>query len=127
MAVDPTQVEWAENAYDERPMRICVSCGQKDRAPRDQVALPDGNTALYHKDCHAMLGCTVCEEELKVVANGHGPKGLKNEKLWLAILEETTKPLGEVHPVYTRDDVTGTYQRALDNDEIIDDQWERAE
>lgn len=109
--------------YNDRPDRICVACGQTDKAPRDSVGLPDGSVAYFHKDCHAHLGCKVCQEELEAIAGGAGPKGLKNEKLTDAILNEMKKPKIDQHPVYTRDDVTGTYQKALENEEIADKNW----
>jgi hypothetical protein len=113
----------ADLNYDARPDRICVSCGQTDKAPRDSVGLPDGSVALFHKDCHALLGCKVCQEELDAIANGAGPKGLKNEKLTAAILTEMGKPKIDQHPVYTRDDVTGAYQAALETEAIQDKNW----
>ena len=109
--------------YDSRPDRICVSCGQTDKAPRDSVGLPDGSVALFHKDCHAMLGCKVCQEELDAIAGGTGPKALKNEKLTEAILNEMAKPKIDQHPVYTREDVTGSYQKALEEGQIQDKNW----
>lgn len=36
-------------------LRTCIVCGQEDDHPRHVIALPDGNTALYHHDCHARL------------------------------------------------------------------------
>lgn len=70
-----------------------------------------------------MLGCKVCQEELEAVAGGHGPKGLKNEKLLDAILAEQAKPYEERNEVYTRDDVTGSYQKALEEGRVLDDSW----
>lgn len=68
-------------AYDQRPSRPCVGCGKVDKSPRDQVALPDGNTAYYHMDCHVLIAdCAVCKDVLKA-AGGHGPEGKKNEEL----------------------------------------------
>jgi hypothetical protein len=63
--------------YDARPERPCIGCGQVDRAPRDAVALPDGNTALYHMDCHVMVAnCQVCKQVLETAKNK------KNEELF---------------------------------------------
>lgn len=109
--------------YDSRPNRPCMSCGQEDKGPRDVVGLPDGSVALFHKDCHAMLGCKICKEELEAVAGGHGPKGLKNEKLLDAIQGEMAKPYEERLDIYTRDDVTGSYQKALEEGRVLDSNW----
>lgn len=84
--------------YSERADRICMACGQKDKSPRDQIALPDGNTALYHMDCHAMLGCGVCQAVVDTVAGGVGPKGKKNEDLLAAIVNNGDKA------IFTTDD-----------------------
>lgn len=109
--------------YDSRPTRPCMSCGQSDKGPRDSVGLPDGSVAYFHKDCHAMLGCVVCKEELEAVANGVGPKGLKNEALLDAIEAEMAKPYNERPDVYTRDDVTGAYEKALEEGRVVDKNW----
>lgn len=116
MAVD---LEW-----DTRPTRPCMSCGQSDKAPRDSVNLADGSVAYFHKDCHAMLGCKVCQEELELVAGGSGPKGKKNEQLLEAILTAMDPNTGDVPDFYTRDDVTGTYQSAVDEGMVLDKTWE---
>lgn len=62
--------------YDARPERNCVGCGKRDKAPRDVVALPDGNTAYYHMDCHVLIAdCAVCKHVLETA------KGKQNEDL----------------------------------------------
>jgi hypothetical protein len=94
-----------EESYDVRPERICLACGQTDRAPRDQVALPDGNVAYYHMDCHAMMGCQVCKNVLDAVAQGHGPDGRKDEGLWRSLVAEAEKPIEEQAEVFTSDNV----------------------
>ena len=67
--------------YESRAARPCVGCGKTDKAPRDQVALADGNTAFYHMDCHVLIAdCPVCKASLET-AGGHGPDGKKNEEL----------------------------------------------
>lgn len=45
------------------PTRPCIACGKHDDHPRCQVVLPDGSSAFYHHDCHALMdppcpGCT---------------------------------------------------------------------
>lgn len=120
---DTKALSWTEDTYDDRPTRPCMSCGQRDKAPRDQVGLPDGNVAYYHKDCHAMLGCKICEEELKTIAGGSGPKGKKNEALWMAIVDAINPETGPVPDVYTRDDVSGAYEEALYANQIVDTNW----
>jgi hypothetical protein len=92
-----------EASYDERPARICIACGKTDRAPRDQVALADGNVAYYHFDCHAMMGCQVCADVLDAVAQGHGPDGKKDVALLQALVEEAEKPLEEQAKVFSGD------------------------
>lgn len=58
-------------------VRNCVGCGQTDDHPRDVVALPDGNTALYHLDCHVLVAnCAGCKAQLEGVGGVEGnPKG----------------------------------------------------
>jgi hypothetical protein len=123
MPVDPRKISWAENSYDERPTRLCSACGKRDKAPRDSVGLPDGNSIYYHFDCHAGLGCSVCQELLDEIANGSGPDGKKDEELWLTVLEESTKKRDKRVSVLTRDDVTGEYQVALDEGRVRDEDW----
>lgn len=121
--VDPRKISWAENSYDERPTRLCSACGKRDKAPRDSIGLPDGNSIHYHFDCHALLGCTVCQELLDSIAGGSDADGKKDEELWLAVLEESVKSKDERASVLTRDDVTGEYQTALDEGRVQDEDW----
>lgn len=93
-----------EESYDVRPDRICIACGKTDKAPRDQMALADGNVAYYHKDCHAMMGCPTCKAELDAVAQGWGPDGKKDEALWRALVAEMDKPQEEQAEIFTTDD-----------------------
>lgn len=78
----------ADIDYDARPMRPCVGCGKVDRAPRDCVALPDGNTAYYHMDCHVLIAdCAICKAVL-AGAGGHGVNGKKDEELRDYLLDQ---------------------------------------
>lgn len=92
--------EYSDIDPDPRPIRPCVGCGQSDQAPRDQVALADGNTAYYHFDCHVLIAnCPVCAAAL-AGAGGHGPKGKKNADL----LEHIVTSQDEI---FTTDDAAG--------------------
>lgn len=89
-------------AYDLRPVRPCLACGQQDRAFRDQVTLQDGNVAFYHADCHVQLAnCEVCKKVLEAVGTHHGSDGLKNEDLHVALHEELNKPEEERAEIFT--------------------------
>jgi hypothetical protein len=59
------------------PIRNCAGCAQSDDHPRHVIALPDGNQANYHMDCHAMIAnCEVCHAQLEGVGGVEGnPKG----------------------------------------------------
>lgn len=95
----------AEN-YDERPMRPCVGCGKVDRAPRDQVALPDGNTAYYHMDCHVLItDCPVCKKVLEG-AGGHSTDGKKNEEL-VEYLVDQMNPETPTEAIFTTANASG--------------------
>lgn len=107
-----------EASYDERPARICIACGKTDRAPRDQVALADGNVAYYHFDCHAMMGCPVCKDVLDAVAQGHGPDGKKDETLWRELVAEAEKPVEEQAEVFTTVDASGELRKHGTPEEI---------
>lgn len=96
-----------EASYDERPARVCIACGKTDRAPRDQVALADGNVAYYHFDCHAMMGCPICKAVLDAVAQGHGPDGKKDETLWQELVREMDKPVEEQAEIFSTADAVG--------------------
>ena len=92
--------------FDDRPMRPCVGCGKTDRAPRDQVALPDGNSAYYHMDCHVLIAdCAVCKAVLKD-AGGHGAEGLKNEKL-VDFLTDQMDPETKTAAIFTTANASG--------------------
>ena len=83
--------------YESRPERPCMGCGKRDRAPRDQVTLPDGNVAYYHWDCHVMIAnCEVCKKTLEALDTDHSNDGLKNEELVSVLWEKVLdKPEGE--------------------------------
>lgn len=110
--------EGVEESYDVRPDRICIACGQTDKAPRDQVALADGNVAYYHMDCHAMMGCEVCKNVLDAVGQGHGPDGRKNEELWRGLTEEMDKPVAEQAIIFSTPDASGQLRELGTEDEI---------
>lgn len=61
---------------DERPVRDCVACGQRDDHPRCQVQVTDTDWVLYHPDCHQhVAGDAVCHPQC---AGGNTPgPGLK--------------------------------------------------
>lgn len=107
-----------EESYDVRPDRVCIGCGQTDKAPRDQVALADGNVAYYHFDCHAMMGCQVCKDVLDAVAQGHGPDGKKNEDLWQNLVAEAEKPVEEQAEIFTTPDASGQLRELGTPEEI---------
>lgn len=55
------------------PLRTCTRCGQTDDAPRDVIAVPEGQPLVnFHIDCHAQLGCARC---LARVASADGAQG----------------------------------------------------
>jgi len=79
--------------YDSRPERSCLGCGKRDKAPRDQVTLPDGNVAYYHWDCHVLVSnCEVCKATLAALKTDETTDGLKDEKLveayWKSVEEK---------------------------------------
>jgi hypothetical protein len=89
--------------YDTREDRLCMGCGKRDKAYRDQVALSDGNTALYHADCHILIAnCPVCAAVLEAAGTHPENDGLKDEKLHVAI----HKAMAAQHEVFTSDGVT---------------------
>lgn len=88
--------------YASRPERLCLGCGQRDQAYRDQVQLPDGNVAYYHADCHVMVAnCDVCKKVLEAVGTHEGTDGLKNEALHEKLIEELNKPHSERAEIFT--------------------------
>jgi hypothetical protein len=108
--------EGVEESYDVRPDRPCMGCGKSDKAPRDQVANPDGTVSYFHFDCHAMMGCEVCKNVLDAVAQGHGPDGKKDEELWNKLVEQMDLPPEEQEEIFTTPDASGQF-RALATDE----------
>lgn len=81
------------DVYEARPDRPCLGCGKRDKAPRDQVTLPDGNVAYYHWDCHVHVSnCQVCKDTLEALGTHHGNDGLKDEELHRVLHEELNKP-----------------------------------
>ena len=89
--------------YESRPERPCMGCGKRDRAPRDQVTLPDGNVAYYHWDCHVLIAnCEVCKKTLEALDTDHSNDGLKNEELVSVLWEKVLdKPEGERPEIFT--------------------------
>lgn len=74
--------------YDARPERPCLGCGKRDKAPRDQVTLPDGHAAYYHFDCHVQIAnCQVCKHALEALDTHDGPDGLKDEELHAKLID----------------------------------------
>lgn len=53
---------------DRRP---CIGCGQYDDGPRHVIALPDGNSVLWHMDCH-LLSAADCPECRATVESAQG-------------------------------------------------------
>lgn len=91
-----------EDNYDSRPVRKCLGCGQSDKAPRDQVTLPDGNVAYYHWDCHVLVAdCPVCKETLKALGTSEANDGVVNEKLHERLIKELSKPEDKRAKVFT--------------------------
>ena len=92
----------AEVNYESQPLRPCLGCGKTDRAPRDQVGLPDGNSAFYHMDCHVIVAdCEVCKKVLEAVGTDASGKGLKNEKLLDALIDATHNPDTPTPEIFT--------------------------
>jgi hypothetical protein len=86
------------------PVRVCVACTQSDDHPRHQVGLPDGSSAYFHFDCHSLLGCEHCTDQLEGVGGVEGnPKGqalrdhlwttgpAPDQPGWTAPVDETVK------------------------------------
>jgi len=89
-------------AYDARPERPCLACGQRDKAFRDQVSLQDGNVAYYHADCHVQVAnCEVCKKVLEALGTDDSNSGLKNEELHVKLHEELFKPEDERAEIFT--------------------------
>lgn len=78
--------------YAARPERPCMGCGKRDKAPRDQVTLPDGNAAYYHWDCHVMItNCEVCKATLAALDTDETNDGLKDDRLVAAYHEKVAE------------------------------------
>ena len=91
--------------YDSRPERHCMSCGQRDKAPRDQVTLPDGNVAYYHWDCHVLVSdCSVCKKTLEALGTSEANDGIVNEKLHERLMRELDKPEEERAEIFTTEE-----------------------
>jgi hypothetical protein len=91
-----------EDNYEARPTRNCLGCGKSDKAPRDQVTLPDGNVAYYHWDCHVMVAdCAVCKATLEALNTDHTTSGLKDEALHEVLISELSKPEEKRAKVFT--------------------------
>src|SRR3954469_22747934 len=88
---------------EDRPLRNCIGCGKTDTAPRDAVALPDGNTVFWHMDCHVLAtGCAICKAVLDT-AGGFGSH-LKDD----ALVDHLADPeVVEQHEIFTTDDAVG--------------------
>jgi hypothetical protein len=98
--------EMAED-YESRAARPCVGCGKVDKAPRDQVALPDGNTAYYHMDCHVLIAnCQVCKDIL-ATAGGHDAKGKKDEQLATYLAEVAEQKWEKQPKIFTTANAAG--------------------
>ena len=89
--------------YDARPERPCLGCGKRDKAPRDQVTLSDGNVAYYHWDCHVLVAdCAVCKETLEALGTDHTNDGLKDDRLVALYWEKVAdKPWDERPEIFT--------------------------
>lgn len=48
-------------------LRTCARCGQTDDHPRHVIAAmaADQKPSNFHMDCHALLGCPICIEQIK--------------------------------------------------------------
>jgi hypothetical protein len=58
---------------DARPLRTCTRCGQTDDHPRHVMAVPAGQPlANFHMDCHAVMGCPICVEQIKDADGAQG-------------------------------------------------------
>lgn len=91
--------------YDARPMRLCMGCGKRDAAPRDQVTLQDGNVALYHWDCHVLISnCEVCKKALEALGTSEENDGVVDQKLHERLIAELSKPLEEQAEIFRTDE-----------------------
>jgi hypothetical protein len=54
-------------------VRLCVGCAQHDDHPRHVIAMPGGQVANWHMDCHVLA--TDCEVCTKQIADADGAKG----------------------------------------------------
>lgn len=88
--------------YEARPERNCMGCGKRDKAPRDQVTLPDGNVAYYHWDCHVLIAnCEVCKKVLEALGTSEENDGVVDEKLHERLVKELNKPDKERAEIFT--------------------------
>lgn len=91
--------------YDSRPERSCLGCGKRDKAPRDQVTLQDGNVAYYHWDCHVLVAdCPVCKAILEALGTSEKNDGIVDEKLHERLIKELNKPEGERAKIFTTEE-----------------------
>jgi hypothetical protein len=129
--VEPTEISGPQGSVrintgiGDIPRR-CPACGQDDSHPRHAIAgvrterqmatLPDGLRVpvdrpvdeAYHHDCHAAMGCVICQELCD--ANGGTTRG-KNADTITAPDHHVDIIPGE----YTHDE-RGVYSRRLDKD-----------
>lgn len=64
----------------DKPLRTCTRCGQTDDHPRHVVSGP--TPANFHMDCHALMGCAICVEQIKDAG------GVQGEQLQTYLLEK---------------------------------------
>lgn len=91
-----------DDPYDARPIRPCMGCGKRDKAPRDQVTLPDGNVAHYHWDCHVLIAnCETCKKVLEALGTSEENDGVVDERLHERVIAELNKPEQERAEIFT--------------------------
>lgn len=58
---------------ETKPVRTCSRCGQADDHPRHVIGVPEGQPkANFHMDCHALLGCPICLEQIRDADGAQG-------------------------------------------------------
>lgn len=73
-------------ATTDKPIRLCIGCGQHDDHPRHVIA-QGGTAALWHMDCHVLsTGCEVCAAQLKACGTSTEPDGVVGDELQSRLL-----------------------------------------
>lgn len=64
-----------------RPQRSCAGCGQTDDHPRHVTSALVGDEAPepWHHDCHAAVGCRICQQIVRDAGGVTGQKMLDHK------------------------------------------------